>query len=285
MLQYLKAAFLNRWNLLLFGGGMGFAALSGRFDVVAPLVAAAELAYLGFLGTNSTFQNYVRVTNSPSNVRERQQKANDTSQRMLEQLPRRDIDRFDAVRTRCEELRKLSEQMAGPGPLPVPGALDDYRIEGLDKLLWMYLKLLYSRNSIAKFLKQTSPSNLLADIRETESRLAQLPPGSDDAVIQRRRQLLEETLQTSRTRLENYQKAEENFELTTLELDRLETTIHSLGELAVTRASPQILSQQIDEMSTSLVRTEEALGELRYVPSLDMQLEEVPQLLRAEVKF
>ncbi|MFM8583583.1 MAG: hypothetical protein ACKOFW_19135, partial [Planctomycetaceae bacterium] len=120
----------------------------------------------------------------------------------------------------------------------------------------MYLKLLYSRNSIAKFLKQTSPSNLLADIRESESRLAQLPQGSDDPVILRRRQLLEETLQTSRTRLENYQKAEENFELTTLELDRLETTIHSLGELAVTRASPQILSQQIDEMSTSLVRTE-----------------------------
>jgi len=285
MLRYLSAAFLNRWNLLLLTGGMGFAALSGRFDVVAPIVVAAELAYLGFLGTNPTFQNYVRVTNSPSNVRERQQRANETSQRMLEQLPKRDIDRFDAVRTRCEELRKLSEQMAGPGPLPVPGALDDYRIEGLDKLLWMYLKLLHSRNSIAKFLRQTSPSTLQGDIREAESRLAQLPSQSDDLVVQRRRQLLEETLQTSRTRLENYQKAEENFELTTLELDRLETTIHSLGELAVTRASPQILSRQIDEMSTSLVRTEQALGELQYVPSLDVQIEEVPQLLRAEVRF
>jgi len=285
MLRYLSAAFLNRWNLLLLTGGMGFAALSGRFDVVAPIVVAAELAYLGFLGTNPTFQNYVRVTNSPSNVRERQQRANETSQRMLEQLPKRDIDRFDAVRTRCEELRKLSEQMAGPGPLPVPGSLDDYRIEGLDKLLWMYLKLLHSRNSIAKFLRQTSPSTLQGDIREAESRLAQLPSQSDDLVVQRRRQLLEETLQTSRTRLENYQKAEENFELTTLELDRLETTIHSLGELAVTRASPQILSRQIDEMSTSLVRTEQALGELQYVPSLDVQIEEVPQLLRAEVRF
>ncbi|MFN8854034.1 MAG: hypothetical protein ACK50P_00590 [Planctomycetaceae bacterium] len=56
MMRYLKAAFLNRWNLLFFSGGMAAAAISGRFDIVAPLVTAAELAYLGFIGTHPTFR-------------------------------------------------------------------------------------------------------------------------------------------------------------------------------------------------------------------------------------
>lgn len=37
MLTYLKAAFLNHWNLLCFGGGAAFALLSGRADVLLPI--------------------------------------------------------------------------------------------------------------------------------------------------------------------------------------------------------------------------------------------------------
>ena len=56
---YLKAAFTNRWNLLAFFGSLGFALLSGRADIFAPLVLAGELAYVGLLGTHPKFQNYV----------------------------------------------------------------------------------------------------------------------------------------------------------------------------------------------------------------------------------
>src|ERR1043166_6943795 len=43
---YLKAAFLYHWNLLLFFGGAGLAALSGRPDALLPIVGGLEIAYL-----------------------------------------------------------------------------------------------------------------------------------------------------------------------------------------------------------------------------------------------
>src|SRR5215468_5381187 len=44
--NYLKEAFLFRWNLLFFLGGAAAAALTPLSDVLLPLVAAGELAYL-----------------------------------------------------------------------------------------------------------------------------------------------------------------------------------------------------------------------------------------------
>jgi hypothetical protein len=70
-----------------------------------------------------------------------------------------------------------------------------------------------------------------------------------------------------------------------LELHRLENTIHSLGELAVTRSEPSALSDQIDLMAESMLQTEKAMGELRIPSSLDLELETVPQILRSPVVF
>ena len=49
MPDYIKEAFLFRWNLLLFGGGVAAAALTPVAAVLLPLVAAAELTYLAGL--------------------------------------------------------------------------------------------------------------------------------------------------------------------------------------------------------------------------------------------
>lgn len=57
--RYLKSAFLNRWNLLAFLGGTAFAFLSGRPDVLLPLVLACETAYIGLPGTHPRFRQYV----------------------------------------------------------------------------------------------------------------------------------------------------------------------------------------------------------------------------------
>src|SRR5689334_24403806 len=47
--EYLKEAFLFRWNLLLFLGGTAAAALTPLAPVLLPLVGAGELAYLAGL--------------------------------------------------------------------------------------------------------------------------------------------------------------------------------------------------------------------------------------------
>src|SRR5262245_22158991 len=47
--DYLKEAFLFRWNLLFFLGGTAAAALTPLAPVLLPLVGAGELAYLAGL--------------------------------------------------------------------------------------------------------------------------------------------------------------------------------------------------------------------------------------------
>ena len=49
MPDYLKEAFLFRWNLLLFLGGTAAAALTPFAGVLLPLVGAGELTYLAGL--------------------------------------------------------------------------------------------------------------------------------------------------------------------------------------------------------------------------------------------
>src|ERR671931_1144955 len=46
MADYLKEAFLFRWNLLFFLGGTAAAAMTPLAPVLLPLVAAGELTYL-----------------------------------------------------------------------------------------------------------------------------------------------------------------------------------------------------------------------------------------------
>ena len=46
MPDYLREAFLFRWNLLFFAGGIAAAALTPLAPVLLPLVAAAEITYL-----------------------------------------------------------------------------------------------------------------------------------------------------------------------------------------------------------------------------------------------
>src|SRR5687768_5288850 len=49
MKDYLREAFLFRWNMLLFVGGVTAAALTPFPDLLLPLVGAAELTYLAGL--------------------------------------------------------------------------------------------------------------------------------------------------------------------------------------------------------------------------------------------
>ena len=46
--KYLKAAFLNHWNLLAFLGSAAFALISGRPDVLLPMVLADSLGLKRF---------------------------------------------------------------------------------------------------------------------------------------------------------------------------------------------------------------------------------------------
>ncbi len=278
--KYLKAAFLNRWNLLAFLGAGGFALLSGQPDVALPVVVAAELAYLGLLGTHPKFQKAVEAQHAAVRRAETSQSTGQTLQRILQSLPRDMMQRFQDLRQRCLELRQIATDLKQPGDQVVDETFEQSQLAGLDRLLWIFLRLLYTHFALSRFLQKTDSASIQEDIERIEARLAQLPPEPQELQQQRIRKTLEDNLATSQERLANFQKAMDNLQLVELQLDQLENRIHSLSEMAVNRQEPDFISSQVDLVATSMIQTEQTMNELRFATGLDAATAETPPLLR-----
>jgi hypothetical protein len=280
--KYIKTAFTNRWNLLWFGGGVAFALLTPIPTAVLAVVAAAEITYLGLLGTHPKFQAYVDAQAAKQARAETSVSTQQTLDRITRALPKELLDRFLALKTRCLELQQIAAELkhTNPGGTDVP--LEHFQVAGLDRLLWIHLRLLFTQFALYRFLKQTSEEQIQADIRRLEGQLAKLAPAGANDQNQRVRKALEDNLQTSRDRLINLQRARDNHDLVQLEIDRLENKIRSLSEMAVNRQEPDYISGQVDQVATSMLETEKTMNELRFVTGLD-SVDEAPSLLESEI--
>jgi len=280
-LRYVKAAFLNHWNLLFFGAGVVGGALSGgAADVVLPLVLAAEVAYLGMLGTHPKFQKAVDAGEAKLRRADAGQHARLSLERVMSALPPESLKRFQALRSCCLELRQIAAGLKDPGPVSLTSPLDDLQVAGLDRLLWMFLRLLYTEHSLERFLSRTQKREIDAEIERLEQQLQAVGPAGDDPQRIRIRKALEDNLATCRERAANLQKAADNLQLVRLELDRLENKIRSLGELAIGRQEPDFIAGQVDQVAASMRDTERTMSELNFPTGLEPLNEVIPPLLQ-----
>jgi hypothetical protein len=280
-LKYIKTAFLNHWNLLTFFGGVGFALLSGRADVVLPLVLAAEAAYLGLLGTHPRFQQYVDAHEAAASRQVDSANAQQTLSYIIKMLPSELLKRFQDLRTQCLELQHIAGELKNPGKKTSDMPFEEFQLAGLDRLLWIYLRLLYTQYSLGQFLNKTNAEAINKDIQVSEQRIKQIPDNKDDQRWQRVRKALEDNLDTSRKRLDNLSKAKDNYQLVQLEIERLENKIRSLSEMAVNRQEPEFISSQVDHVASSMLDTEKTMNDLQFATGLNSLDEQIPELLRA----
>jgi hypothetical protein len=280
--DYLKTAFSNRWNLLAFLGGTAFALLSGRPDVLLPLVLAGETAYIGLLGTHPRFRQYVDAQTAKAAREANSVSSQKALAQILRALPKDLFSRFDSLRTQCLELRQIAVELKSPGKTSLDAPMDELQVAGLDRLLWVHLRLLYTQFALSRFLKRTSAEQINKDIQQLEQRIQQLPPGNDTPQVQRVRKTLEDNLETSRTRLANLSKATDNFQFVQLEIERLENKIRSLSEMAVNRQEPDFISGQVDQVASSMVDTERTMNELQFATGLDAMDDQTPELIRSK---
>jgi hypothetical protein len=281
--KYLKTAFVNRWNLLVFLGASAAALLSGHADIALPLVMAAETGYVGLLAANPKFQKFVDAQEAKQDREQNSEQAEQSLARILRNLPQPLVERFEALRERCLELRQIALQLKNPGSTAADRPFDDLQLEGLDRLLWIHLRLLYTQFALGRFLQKTSEDQILSDIKRLENQLAQLKASGNASKDERIHKAIEDNLQTSRTRHANWQKARDNYELVKLEIDRLENKIRSLSEMAVNRHEPDFISGQVDQVAGSMLDTEKTMNDLRFVTGLDEIEEAPPELLRAKL--
>src|SRR6185369_13970782 len=117
---------------------------------------------------------------------------------------------------RCLELQQIAVELKRPNDGVRP--LDDLQLQGLDRLLWIYLKLLFTQYSLERFFEKTPPGPIDADIKRLDAKLKALPVDATDPNQQKIRKAVEDNLQTSRDRLANLQKAKQTYEILQLEV-------------------------------------------------------------------
>lgn len=281
--KYLKAAFTQQWNLLALMGGLGFAFLTGpHWDVFVPLVLAAEVVYLGLLGTHDKFQRYVDAQEWKSAKTTKSQTAEQALHRMMRALPKESLDRFERLKQRCAKLKQIASDLKQPGQADKDASLEEVQLAGLDRLLWIYLKLLFTEYSLSRFFETTEEQRIRGEIEKIEHRIQDVTESSTSSQRQRVLETLQDNLQTCQDRLSNFLKARDNLELVQLEIERLENKIRSLSELAVNRQEPDFISSQVGQVAESMLATERTISELQFVTGLHSVDDEVPELIRRE---
>jgi len=291
--RYLKEAFLFRWNLLLLGGAGVAAILSGHLDVALPLVAAAEVTYLAGLTTMPRFQRAIDVKaygegrggTAPSTQASGQDPASarDRIVEVLRSLSEERRARFLRLRARCVEMTRIANAVRGETADP-SGASTELRQPALDRLLWVFLKLLMSDQAIARFLQaadvtqiQHSIDDLAGRVKKREAAVAEAER-ADDRLLRS----LNDSLTTALLRRENFTKAQGNAEFVAAELDRLENKIQAVTEMAVSHSDPDEMSSRIDAIADGISQTEQTIRELQNITGMTAQ-DEAPAILGADI--
>lgn len=276
LLRYLKEAFMFRWNLLLFGGAAAAAVLSGHADVALPLVAAGEIVYLSGLSTLPRFQAAIdakaaaergELTGArPPVAPERQVSARERVLEVLKTLTEDRRARFLRLRARCVEMSKIANAVRGE-TRDASGAAVELRQPALDRLLWVFLRLLLSDQAIARFLQAADEAGIDKTLDELKQRRKKRADSvgeanqADDRVIRS----IDDSISTTELRKENVDKAKQNAEFVAAELDRLENKIHAVTEMAVSHTDPDEMSSRIDAISEGISQTEETIRELQSI--------------------
>jgi hypothetical protein len=272
--EYLKRAFLYRWNMLLFIGASAAAALSPWPDAIIPLVLAAEAAYLGGLISRPKFRDAIdaQVYKEAQAARTQGSAGGQSLAEIVTSLPPEARQRFDLLRARCLEMKAIARGVSSDRT----SSTEDLSTSALDRLLWIFLRLLVSQQGLDRFLRSTSAAQIGSRLEEAKAKLA------SSAQDERIKHSLEDNIAAQELRLQNYKKAGENAEFVRIELDRIEAKIQALAESSVNRQEPDALTNQIEGVAESVQSTETAIRELQQITGLVDQMQGPPPILEAD---
>lgn len=245
MLDYLKRAFWLGPDLPGLGrlpvnalAALGFGILGFGHPAFWLLGAGLEAAYLASVATHPRFQRAVDAAlRQISPVH-----AGPGRDELLQKLSPPSRQSLAAVEQKCSRILQLSgENQAGAFEV-------ESQRDALDRLTWIYLKLLVARHYLESSRLQTSEADLQRKIAELETGVA---AGADPAALRESRQA---TLKLLRQRLSNLELGEQTLKQVDSDLARIEAQIDLALESATLRgggaavtANLELASQVLDE--------------------------------------
>ncbi len=244
--HYVKAAFwrpvrsrvlgampLTQMVLLAFG-------LAGFFNPGFWLLGLAALvAMVGGRSASARFQKLVEA----EALAARAESAEDRMQKAYERLQPASQSRYRALVMQCREI-------LGMGGGFDEGRVGDFRAGNLNQLLWLFLRLLGSREAIQDTLARVDRRQLEAGIENVKTRVSAV--GDPEGPLARS---LKATLEIQEKRLANLETATNNLAVIDAELERIEQQVRLVREESAVSGSPEALSARLDSVSATLSET------------------------------
>ena len=216
--------------------------------------AGLELGYLSLLSTNQRFQRFVAAARQ-WDARQRWQ---DRVNELLKQLGAEGQQRYRALEVRC---RAILEQQSNLG---IVSTGLDAQGEGLGRLLFVYLRLLMTRQAIDRIMRESTGAR--DDARQLEERIAGLQSRlKDETLGEELRKSLTGQVEILQQRLAKRSEAREKLAFLDAELTRIEEQVELIREQAVLSTDPETVSQRIDQITTTLGGTTQWISEQQKI--------------------
>jgi hypothetical protein len=232
-----------------------------------------EIAYLGWLGTNPRFQNLV----SGGRLLDEQRRWQNKVFELIRQLPPEDQQRYRALESRCKNILEQQSQLGLSPGLGEQG-------EGLGRLVWIYLRLLLTREAIRKIIQESSaPADENAHMKERIEKLQQQL--HQPAITEDLRKSLTAQIEILQQRQEKKREAVEKLAFLDAELTRIQEQVELLREQAVLSTDPEVVSQRIDQVTTTLGGTNQWIRDQQKIyGAMEDLLSEPPPLVASGQK-
>ena len=126
---------------------------------------------------------------------------------MLDGLPPDARTRFERLHARCLEMRGIAAGVRGAAG-DQAGSAEEIRTPGLDRLLWLFLRLLLSKTALDRFLQTMNEQEISTRLEELRKNLAAAQSGGDDRIVRS----LQDSIAMGELRLDNFGRAKKNAE-------------------------------------------------------------------------
>jgi hypothetical protein len=199
-----------------------------------------ELGYLGILCTHNRFQRFVAATVQLKTQQQWQTKMD----ALVRQLNKEDQQRYQNLQTRCRTL--LEQQLH----LQTPSTAVQAQGEILGKLLWVYLRLLMTRQAITRVIR--GPEGTQDETGGLEERIQSLQAQINAPLTDDLKKSLSGQVEILQQRLEKRREGKQKLEFLDAELMRIQEQVELVREQTVLSEDPEALSQRIDQVTNTL---------------------------------
>jgi len=244
--DYVKAAFWKPVRSRVLGAMpltqmlLAACGLAGFFNPGFWLLGlAAVVAVVGSRSSSARFQKLIEA----ERLAARAEGAEDRMQKAYERLQPASQSRYRALVMQCREI-------LGMGGGIDEGKVSDFRAGNLNQLLWLFLRLLASREAIQDTLARVDRRQLEAGSENLKTRLSAVSDA--EGALARS---LKATLEIQEKRLANLDTATNNLAVIDAELERIEQQVRLVREESAVSGSPEALSARLDSVSSTLSET------------------------------